>query len=202
MSGLRIGEPAPPFRLPSGQGGEVALEDYRGRQPVILWFTTGMACSFCRQQMAQLGRGYPELQARGAEILQVTPSPAAKARFYAQNFRLPFPYLCDPEYAAHRAYGLAVRSHGPLWYAQALAAGLRTPSAPPAIGTVKTELGDMPLLVRDTDMGVFVVDRRGVIQWMVAAPYNQMPDGVARAPLTTTPIPSQAELLAALERCA
>ena len=51
MPSIEIGQMAPPLRLPSGQGQEVALEDYRGRQHVIVWFTKGMACPFCRQQM-------------------------------------------------------------------------------------------------------------------------------------------------------
>ncbi|MBM3221121.1 MAG: redoxin domain-containing protein [Candidatus Rokubacteria bacterium] len=36
-----IGTPAPSFRLPSAQGADVALEDYRGRS-VVLWFSKGL----------------------------------------------------------------------------------------------------------------------------------------------------------------
>ena len=36
-----IGTPAPPFRLPSAAGPEIALEDYRGRS-VVLWFSKGL----------------------------------------------------------------------------------------------------------------------------------------------------------------
>jgi peroxiredoxin len=36
------GEPAPPFRLPTAAGGEVGLEDYRGRSKVVLWFSKGL----------------------------------------------------------------------------------------------------------------------------------------------------------------
>jgi peroxiredoxin len=36
-----IGSPAPRFRLPTAQGGEVGLEDYRGRS-VVLWFSKGL----------------------------------------------------------------------------------------------------------------------------------------------------------------
>ena len=37
-----IGAPAPLFRLPTATGGEVALEDYRGRSSVVLWFSKGL----------------------------------------------------------------------------------------------------------------------------------------------------------------
>ena len=38
---LPVGTPAPAFRLPSAQGPDVALADYRGR-PVVLWFSRGL----------------------------------------------------------------------------------------------------------------------------------------------------------------
>jgi peroxiredoxin len=36
-----VGTPAPLFRLPTAQGTEVGLEDYRGRR-VVLWFSKGL----------------------------------------------------------------------------------------------------------------------------------------------------------------
>jgi peroxiredoxin len=37
-----VGTPAPDFRLTSAQGAEVALQDYRDRRHVILWFSKGL----------------------------------------------------------------------------------------------------------------------------------------------------------------
>jgi peroxiredoxin len=37
-----IGAPAPPFRLPTAAGGEVGLDDYRGRTKLVLWFSKGL----------------------------------------------------------------------------------------------------------------------------------------------------------------
>jgi len=37
MARLKVGDKAPEFRLPSDNGKEVALADYRG-QPVVLFF--------------------------------------------------------------------------------------------------------------------------------------------------------------------
>lgn len=39
---LELGEPAPDFRLPSTQGTDVALSDFRGRKHVVLAFLRGM----------------------------------------------------------------------------------------------------------------------------------------------------------------
>ena len=40
--GLKPGEPAPDFRLPSTRGTEVALSEFRGRKHVVLAFLRGM----------------------------------------------------------------------------------------------------------------------------------------------------------------
>ena len=89
MAQIEVGQVAPSFRLPSGQGPEVALEDYRGKKNVIVWFTKGMACMFCRAQMSQLSRAYGDLQKLDAEILEVSSSGVSRAQVYAKKFKLP-----------------------------------------------------------------------------------------------------------------
>ena len=37
-SGLTVGQAAPAFDLPAAAGGTVSLADYRGNQPVLLYF--------------------------------------------------------------------------------------------------------------------------------------------------------------------
>jgi len=194
MAGIDIGQPAPTFRLPAGDGGQVGLDDYRGRSNVIVWFTKGMACPFCRTQMSQLARSYPRLKAAGAEVLQVTPTKPARAQFYARNFPIPFRYLCDPDYEVHRAWGLGVRSHSLGWYAKTLMAVSRMPMPPPAeIGDPRPTLGERPTLLHDTDMGFFVLDRDGIVRYKACGGYAG-PEGVRE-------IPSADEILRALERC-
>jgi len=38
VSELRIGDPAPDFRLPASTDGEIGLGDYRGKVNVVLFF--------------------------------------------------------------------------------------------------------------------------------------------------------------------
>jgi len=64
--------------------------------------------------MAQLRQGYPEIQRSGVEVLQITHNTPAEAERYFRYHSVPYPYLCDPDRAVHEAYGLPLRSIGPL----------------------------------------------------------------------------------------
>ncbi len=193
MTHPRLGTVAPSFRLPSAQGPEVALDDFRGQKNVILWFTKGMSCPFCRQHMSQLGRARDRFTALDTELLAITPSPVDRARAYARKFPLPFAYLCDPEDRAGRAFGLEVRSHSLAWYAKALLEGSKRQPPPSEFGQDRPPLGEMPMLLRDDDLGFFIVDRDGVIRFALQGSY------VAGA--GARPIPSNEEIVRELERC-
>ena len=192
MSSVQVGQVAPSFRLPSGQGPEIGPEDYRGRRNVIVWFTKGMACAFCRQHMSQLVRGYPRLQELNAELLEVTLSTPERARFYVENFKIPFPYLCDPGYNVRSSFGLEQRSHSLGWYVAAFQAGGKV-SAPSDFGEMKPALREIPKLLVDDDMGFYILDKAGVVRYSLAGTYI---DGKA-----ARQIPSNEEIARELARC-
>ncbi len=193
MTTATIGERAPLLRLPSGQSREIGLDDYRGRSNVIVWFTKGMACAFCRQQMSQLARGYPQFRAQGAEILEVTPTKPDRARFYVEKFGIPFPYLCDPDHQARQTWGLGARSHSLVWYAKGLYQGMRTPGPVADFGSFSPRIGELPGLLADDDMGFFIVDRSGYVRYALTGSYGAE-HGVRQ-------IPGNEEILRALEEC-
>jgi len=172
MTPIPVGQPAPPFRLPAAAGGEIGPEDYRGKANLIVWFTKGMGCPFCRQQMSQIARGYGRFRSRNAEVLEVTVTKPERARFYAKNFPLPFPYLCDPDYAARRSWGLDRRAHSPLWYASAFIAGARMTPPENDFGKFPPALAEVPGILADDDMGFFVVDREGIVRHAVSGSYT------------------------------
>ena len=200
MSGPTVGQPAPSFKLPSAQGPEVSLEDYRGKKNVIVWFTKGMACVFCRQHMSQLARAYDEIKKRDAEVIEIAPSTAEKGRLYASKYKLPFPYLCDPEDQARESWNIELRKHGPGYWvgAVAVAAGLGVSAPEGEFGKVSRGLGEFPKLLRDDDMGFFIVDRAGTVRYAYTGSYV---DTSTPKP-STRPIPANDEILRELERCA
>jgi peroxiredoxin len=198
MTDAMVGQPAPSFRLPSAQGAESGPEDFRGRN-LILFFAKGMACGFCRQNMSQLARGLPRFRELHTEILQIAPTPLDRARFYARNFTLPFLYLCDPDYAAHGAYGLGVRRQPIKARLQALYEGLTTPTPENDWGTIRPSLREMPRLTADDDMGFFIVDREGVVRYARTGSYVVLEGGKS---VGVRPIPGNDEIVRELERAA
>jgi len=195
---LGIGDQAPRLRLPSLTGPEVGLEDYRGRKNVVVWFTKGFACVFCRRQMIQMRRDYPRIQALDAEILEVTPTRPDRARVYAAHFPVPFPYLLDPPHSAWPAWGLGRRSHGPGYYVKGLLSAVKMEQPPASeVGAAKPSLAEIPGLLADDDMGLFVVDRDGIVRYAMAGSYDTVEDGRHQ----TRSLPSTAEILRVLESC-
>ena len=197
MTETMVGRPAPPFRLPSAQGPEVGLEDYRGRN-VILLFAKGMACGFCRQKMSQLARGLPRLRELQTEVLQIAPTPLDRGRFYARNFRLPFPYLCDPDYRAYAAYGLGRRTLPPATLARAVYASFTMPTPENDWGEVRPAVKELGRLFADDDLGFFIVDRDGAVRYALAGSYAIVEGGRLAG---MRPIPANDEIFRELERC-
>ena len=192
MAVVKIGDKAPSFRLPSAQGADVGLEDYAGR-PVAVWFTKGMACPFCRMQMTQLARGYPAIKAMGAEVLQITVSKPGQAKLYGRQFKLPYPYLCDPDWHVRQEWGMQTRSHGPAWYAARLVRGMRMQMPENDFGKFSPKPSELPALLTDDDMGFFVLDGRGVVRYAMSKSYSHEGGG-------PTTIPTNEEIVRELQR--
>ena len=104
-----VGQAAPPFRLRSVQGELVALESYRGRHHLILWFSRGISCPFCRSYMENVSAGYEQLRAQGIEVVQVAPNLLESARIFFRQQMPPYPFVCDPDKQLFAVYGLGDR---------------------------------------------------------------------------------------------
>jgi peroxiredoxin len=170
-----IGRPAPSFRLPSADGRNIGLQDYHGRKTVILWFTKGFGCPFCRQQISHLRRALPALEPFDATVLLIARTPPARARVYANHFALPFPYLCDGDGSVRSAYGLYERPSSAGDYVKKVFARLRNGRPPPSDFGNSGRLGGAPGILQspgelarvlaDEDAGLFIVDAVGTLRF-------------------------------------
>lgn len=100
------GDPAPPFCLPSTEERPICLEEFRGKQAVVLYFyprddtpgCTAEACAF-RDLRAQF-------QARGAVILGVSTDSVRSHAKFRQKYGLDFPLLSDADHQVAERFGV------------------------------------------------------------------------------------------------
>ena len=191
-----IGEMAPRFSLPSLSGAEVNLTSYRGRSNVVVWFSRGFTCPFCRVYTDGVRAGYQALLDADTEVIQVAPNLLESARRYFGESILPFPFVCDPDKRLYAVYGLGDR--------RALEA---TRTAVVSFAHAFTH-GDSVNQVRGAwfdvmnrnflrrlhhhamtahEQGIFLIDKEGVIRHLtVVGPIDPVPGGADLADLART----------------
>jgi cytochrome c biogenesis protein CcmG/thiol:disulfide interchange protein DsbE len=106
--------PAPGFTLPALSGGDVRLEDYRGKVVLLNFWYTG--CEPCREETPALQAAYSKLSGQGLEIVGVnvrqnerggTDGDADIAKF-VDNYKVTYPIALDPDNRVNRDYQVYV----------------------------------------------------------------------------------------------
>lgn len=99
--------PAPDFSLPTADGKQVSLRDYRGK-PVILLFYLGHGCIHCLEQLAAFAPAAKEFQAAGVGLLAISADSQAALGKTVEKARVnggfPFPLVADRARDIFRAY--------------------------------------------------------------------------------------------------
>ena len=114
---LKIGESAPEFTLPAHTGGEISLSDYRGKQPVVLYFYPKDMTPGCTKEACSFRDLNREFGAAGAAILGVSPDSLKSHQKFAESQHLTFPLLSDEggkvaaKYGAYGEKSLAGRTY-------------------------------------------------------------------------------------------
>lgn len=101
-----VGQTAPDFTLASTDDKDVSLNEFRGKEAVVLYFypkddtpgCTAEACSF--RDLRSL------FHENGAEILGVSPDTVKSHKKFQQKFHLTFPLLADTDHAVADQYGV------------------------------------------------------------------------------------------------
>jgi peroxiredoxin len=100
--GLPAGTPAPPFRLPRLDGGEVSLEEYRGRRVLLVF--SDPHCGPCDQLAPQLEQAHRH--SRDVQVLMVSRGDVEANREKAEEARLTFPIVLQQQWEISRAYAM------------------------------------------------------------------------------------------------
>lgn len=188
---LNPGDAAPDFALPAvNREGQVSLEDYRGRSPVLVGLFRGLHCPFCRRQLVQLGTTQEKLKAIGVETMAVVNTPLERARLYFKYRPARVLLSADPEATTHRAFrlpaGAVVAEGSPTSWPESVTMGelqavrmnptgeLAEPQNPFAAnetlnkqdGFEVNEVDQQIASAHGTQLtGYFLIDRAGIIRW-------------------------------------
>jgi peroxiredoxin len=102
----RVGHLAPDFLLPTLDGRQVRLSDYRGHVVFLNFWATW--CGPCRIEMPAMERLYREFRPKGFAVLAISTDVegAAVTGPYRDSLGLTFPIAHDPEMVVGRLYGV------------------------------------------------------------------------------------------------
>ena len=98
------GQQAPPIRLPSTDGKDFDLADYRGKR-VLLYFQEGLMCQPCWDQINDLERQMGKLRALGIDqMVSITTDPLDQLRQKKSDEGFSSPVLSDRDLAVSKTY--------------------------------------------------------------------------------------------------
>jgi thioredoxin-dependent peroxiredoxin len=102
---IAVGENAPDFQGPTGDGTPLTLSSYRGR-PVVLFFYPKAHTSGCRAETRGFAEHYPELQGAGIAVVGISVDSVADQKSFAAECGAAFPLVADHDGSIARAYGV------------------------------------------------------------------------------------------------
>jgi peroxiredoxin Q/BCP len=102
---LKIGDKAPTFSLPTGDGKTLALKDLKGKK-VVLYFYPKDNTSGCTKEACSFQENSSAVKKKKAIVLGVSAdSPSSHAKF-ATKYDVSFPLLSDEKKEVLKAYGV------------------------------------------------------------------------------------------------
>src|ERR1700727_935480 len=103
---LKAGDVAPAFTLPDADGKPVSSRDLLAKGPLVVTFYRGVWCPYCNLELQALQATLPEIAARGASLVAISPQTAPNSRKSQRENKLAFPILSDEKSRIAAAFGL------------------------------------------------------------------------------------------------
>lgn len=106
---LKIGDHAPNFELPDGDGMLWRLEDLLRTGPLAIVFYRGRWCAYCNAQLSALQEMHPQIAEAGASLVAISPQTQKHSYMTRDMHKLRFPVLSDHGNQVARKFGLVYR---------------------------------------------------------------------------------------------
>ncbi|MDB5174033.1 MAG: alkyl hydroperoxide reductase/Thiol specific antioxidant/Mal allergen [Phycisphaerales bacterium] len=101
----KVGDTAPPFKLPASTGEIIDLEKVVSARPVVLYFYPKADTPGCTKEACGFRDARPDYVKAGVVVLGISPDPIEKVKKFAEKFDLNFPLLADADHAVCDRYG-------------------------------------------------------------------------------------------------
>ena len=104
MKPIQVGDPAPRFTAEAHNGQQVSLDDFRGKQAVVLFFYPKDGTPVCTKEACAFRDAYTDFTAAGAAVIGVSSDRADRHQAFASAEGLPFLLLSDTGGALRKAF--------------------------------------------------------------------------------------------------
>lgn len=105
MAHPKIGNLAPNFKLQDQDGNTVELKQFKGKNPVVLFFYPKAMTPGCTVQACGIRDTKAELEKRGVVVFGISPDPVARLPKFIEKQDLNFSLLSDEDHAVAEKYG-------------------------------------------------------------------------------------------------
>ncbi len=106
---LKVGDIAPTFELPDGDGMLWRSEDLLRNGPLAIVFYRGRWCAYCNTQLAALQEIHSQVAAVGASLVAISPQTQKHSYLTRDMHKLGFPVLSDAGNGVAKQFGLVYR---------------------------------------------------------------------------------------------
>ena len=106
MAGIKVGDRAPDFTLPSQSGEPVRLFDRLGERVVVLYFYPKDDTPGCTAEAFAFRDSHEVFAEAGAEVIGISSDSAVRHAAFAGRHNLPFTLLSDQGGRVRKSYGV------------------------------------------------------------------------------------------------
>lgn len=106
---LKVGDRAPPFRLPDTEGATVTSAELLANGPVVVTFYRGAWCPYCNMDLQAIEAAASQIRSLGASLVAISPQTPASSSKSQRDNALSFPILSDHGGEIAAAFGLRWR---------------------------------------------------------------------------------------------
>jgi len=103
---LSVGNSAPGFTLEDSEGNTYSLLDYKGKNPVIIYFYPKANTPGCTKQACGIRDSFSKFKENDIIIFGISVDSKASIKEFIKDYNLNFPLLSDEKKEVSKAYGV------------------------------------------------------------------------------------------------